>query len=132
VDDTQGGQPSDSCRIHPSRGNSGNSLLRNSSFKSYVRLGNAKVEIDEEQRALRQALAQHTGGVAVEGDYHEIMRDLARLGVGKIVTAAGRTYYQRTPLTGHAYEAFAAVGMRPPARVLASSRDTDWSLNGIS
>jgi hypothetical protein len=37
-----------------------------------------------------------------------IMRDLARLPVGKIVTADGRTY-----------EAFTAVAVRPPARVLA-------------
>ena len=46
------------------------------------------------------------------------MQDLSGLGVGKLVSADGRTYFQRTPLTGRAHEAFAAVGMRPPARLL--------------
>ena len=172
---------------------SAKSLLRNSSFKSYVQLGNAKVEIDEEKirqaarydgkyvlrsnanlapveiakayrqlyrverafrevkgplkirpvyhftdrrirghimvcflayalgMALRQALAKGSHGVGSEGDYHEIMQDLGHLGVGKIVTADGRTYFQRTPLRGRAYEAFAAVGLRPPSTVLAWS-----------
>ena len=140
---------------------SAKSLLRNSSFKSYVRLGNAEVEINEEkirqaarydgkyvlrsnasltakeaalayrqllrverafrdlkgplklrpiyyftdrrirahimvcflayalEMALRQALGRQQGVIASEGDYHEIMQDLARLSVGKLVSAAG-------------------------------------------
>ena len=170
---------------------SAKALLRNSSYKSYVRLGNAKVEIDEEkirraarydgkyvlrsnasltakeialayrqlfrverafrdlkgplklrpvyhftdrrlrahimvcflayalEMALRQAVGGAPGVIASEGDYHEIMRDLSRLSVGRLVAADGRSWLQRTRLKGRAHEAFAAVGMRPPDRVMA-------------
>ena len=170
---------------------SAKSLLRNTSFKSFVRLQNATAEIDEEkvrqaarydgkyvlrsntdltppeiakayrqlyrverafreikgplkirpvyhftdgrirghimvcflayalEMALRQALGKTAHSIASEADYHEILQDLGHLGVGRIVTTDGRTYHQRTPLKGRAYEAFAAVGLRPPDRVLA-------------
>ena len=170
---------------------SAKSLLRNSSFKSYVRLGDAKVEIDEAkiqkaarydgkyvlrsnadltprevalayrqlfrverafrelkgplklrpvyhftdrrirahimvcflayalEMALRQALAGKKGTIASEADYHEVMQDLGRLAVGTLVAADGRSFLQRTALQGRAHEAFAAVGMRPPERLVA-------------
>ncbi len=69
--------------------------------------------------ALRQAVGRAQGVIASEGDYHEIMQDRARLNVGRLVAAEGRSWLQRTPLTGRAHEAFAAVGMRPPDRLLA-------------
>jgi len=169
---------------------SAKALLRNSSFKSYVRLESTHVEVDEErirkaarydgkyvlrtnvdlaapavalayrqlyrverafrevkgplklrpiyhftdarirghimvcflayalEMALRQALAGKKGAVLAEGDYHEILRDLGRLTVGKLVTTDGRTVLQRTPLVGRAHEAFAAVSLRPPDRIL--------------
>ena len=169
---------------------SAKSLLRNSSFKCYVRLGDAKVEIDEAkiqqaarydgkyvlrsnadltakevalayrqlfrverafrelkgplklrpvyhftdrrirghimvcflayalEMALRQALSGKKGAIVSETDYHEVMQDLGRLAVGTLVSADGRSFLQRTPLQGRAYEAFAAVGMRPPERLM--------------
>jgi hypothetical protein len=69
------------------------------------------------EMALRQALAGGKGNVALEHDYHEVMGDLARLGVGTL-TSGDRTYAVRTPLQGRAFEAFAAIGMRPPSKVL--------------
>ncbi|MDA8346613.1 MAG: IS1634 family transposase [Thermaerobacter sp.] len=68
------------------------------------------------EMALRQALAGK-GNVASEHDYHEVMADLARLGVGTL-TSGDRTYAVRTPLQGRAFEAFAAIGLRPPSKVL--------------
>ena len=70
------------------------------------------------EMALRQALAGKKGAVVAEGDYHEIMRDLDRLAVATL-GAGDRIYQVRTPIEGRAYEAFAAVGLRPPAKVLA-------------
>jgi len=70
------------------------------------------------EMALRQALAGKKGAVIAEGDYHEIMRDLNRLAVATL-GSEDRTYQVRTPIEGRAYEAFAAVGLRPPAKVLA-------------
>jgi len=75
------------------------------------------------EMALRQALAGKKGAIIAEGDYHEIMRDLDRLAVGTL-GAGERTYHIRTPIEGRAYEAFAAVGLRPPAKVLKGP-DTD-------
>ena len=67
------------------------------------------------EMAIRQALG---GGVAAsERDYHAVMEDLRRVGVGEVKSRRGR-YVMRTPLTGRAHEAYAAVGMRVPNRVL--------------
>lgn len=67
------------------------------------------------EMAIRQALGK--GVAASEGDYHAVMQDLRRVGAGVVVSRRGR-YVMRTPLTGRAHEAFAAVGMRVPSRVL--------------
>ena len=67
------------------------------------------------EMALRQALGQ--SGVLSEKDYHAVMEDLGRLAVGEVATRRAR-YMMRTPLVGRAHEAFAAVGMRVPQRVL--------------
>jgi len=52
-----------------------------------------------------------------EGSYREVMIDLERLKAVE-VTVDGREYLVRTELEGRAYEAFRAVGMRVPGRVL--------------
>ena len=70
------------------------------------------------EMALRQALSGKKGAIVSETDYHEVMQDLGRLAVGTLVSADGRSFLQRTPLQGRAYEAFAAVGMRPPERLM--------------
>jgi hypothetical protein len=67
------------------------------------------------EMAIRQALG--TAGVLSEKDYHAVMEDLRPPGVGEVVSRRGR-YVMRTPLVGRAHEAFAAVGMRVPPRVL--------------
>jgi hypothetical protein len=67
------------------------------------------------EMAIRQALGK--GVAASERDYHAVMEDLRRVGVGEVVSRRGR-YVMRTPLTGRAHEAFAALGMRVPNRVL--------------
>ncbi len=52
-----------------------------------------------------------------EGSYGEVMADLERLKAVEIAVD-GRRYLVRTELEGRAYEAFKAVGMRVPGRVL--------------
>jgi len=173
---------------------SGSSLLRNTSFRGYVRLKGAAVEIDEAkiqaaerydgkyvlrsnatlshedmarayrqlyqierafrdlkgplelrpirhftdrrirghvmvcflayalEMALRQALTGEKGAVLSEGDYHEIMQDLGKTTVGTIA-GERRVYQVRSPLVGRAHEAYAALGMRPPNKVLEAPDD---------
>ena len=67
------------------------------------------------EMAIRQALGKN--GVLSEKDYHAVMEDLRRLGVVEVTTGRGR-YMMRTALRGRAFEAFAAVGMRVPAKML--------------
>ncbi len=55
--------------------------------------------------------------VGYEGSYGELMADLERLKAVEIAVD-GRRYLVRTELEGRAYEAFKAVGMRVPGRVL--------------
>jgi transposase len=172
---------------------SGSSLLRNTSFKSYVRIADVRVSVDEEkvrraarydgkyvlrtnaqlthaeaarayrqlfqierafrdlkgplelrpirhftdrrirghimvcflayalELALRQAMAGK-GTVLAEHDYHQIMRDLATTTVATIDTGE-RVYRIRSPLQGRAHEAYAAIGLRPPNKVLEAPAD---------
>ena len=67
------------------------------------------------EMAIRQALGKN--GVLTEKAYRAVMEDLRRLTVGEVVSSRGR-YLMRTPLVGRAHEAFAAVGIRVPPRVL--------------
>ena len=69
------------------------------------------------EMAIRQALGK--ARVLSEKDYHAVMEDLRRLGVGEVVSSR-RRYMMRAPLVGRAHEAFAAVGMRVPPRVLTT------------
>jgi len=52
-----------------------------------------------------------------KGSYREVMMDLERLKAVE-VAVDGKKYLVRTELEGKAYEAFRAVGMRVPGRVL--------------
>jgi transposase len=74
------------------------------------------------EMAIRQALGK--AGVLSEKDYRAVMEDLRRLGVVEITTRRGR-YMMRTALRGRAFEAFAAVGMRVPPKVLERLGTTD-------
>ncbi len=55
--------------------------------------------------------------VGYEGSYREVMEDVERLKAVE-VTVDGKRYLVRTELEGKAYEAFRAVGMRVPGKVL--------------
>ena len=74
------------------------------------------------EMAMRQALGK--SGVLSEKDYHAVMQDLRRLGVVEVTTRRGR-YMMRTALRGRAFEAFSAVGMRVPPKVLERLGTTD-------
>jgi ribosomal protein L22 len=67
------------------------------------------------EMALRQALGK--GQVVSEKDYRAVMADVRKLKVVEVQTRRGR-YLMRTTLKGRAFEAFAAVGMRVPPKVL--------------
>ena len=67
------------------------------------------------EMAIRQALGN--GKAASEKDYHKVMADLRKMKVVEVQTRRGR-YVTRTALEGDAHKAFAAVGMRVPAKVL--------------
>ncbi|MCL6596985.1 MAG: hypothetical protein K6V73_12385 [Firmicutes bacterium] len=70
------------------------------------------------EMALRQALGK--GEVVSEKDYRAVMADVRKLKVVEVQTRRGR-YVMRTTLKGRAFEAFAAVGMRVPPKVLEGS-----------
>lgn len=62
--------------------------------------------------ALRKKLKE-TG---IEASYRDILSDLTQLKAVQIIQD-GQTYLARTELQGKAYDAFKAVGLRPPAKV---------------
>lgn len=173
---------------------SGSSLLRNTSFKSYVRIKGVSIEIAEEkvqaaarydgkyvlrsnaeltheemarayhqlfqverafrdlkgplelrpirhftdrrirghvmvcflayalEMALRQALSGTPGTVLSEAEYHQVRRDLDDTTVAHIA-AGERSYQIRSPLKGRAHEAYAALALRPPNKVLEAPAD---------
>lgn len=75
------------------------------------------------EMALRQAMGAQHGGLLSEHDTQAVMTDLRKLSVATI--RQGDCHYQiRAPLGGRAFEAFAAVGLRPPPRVM--ERPTGW------
>jgi len=63
------------------------------------------------------ALMRRLREVGYEGSYREVMVDVERLKAVE-VEVEGRRYLVRTELEGRAYEAFRAVGMRVPGKVL--------------
>ncbi len=69
------------------------------------------------EMALRQAMGAQHGELLSEHDYQAVMRDLGRLTVAAVLQG-DRHYEIRAPLGGRAFEAFAAVGLRPPPRVM--------------
>ncbi len=66
--------------------------------------------------ALEAALARQFKAQGSSGSYHEILTDLKELRVVRI-EAQGKALLWRNELPGMAYEAFRAVGLRPPSRV---------------
>jgi len=72
------------------------------------------------EMALRQAMGKMCGGLLSEHDYRQVMRDLSRLSVATVIRRDGLRYDIRSPLEGRAHEAFAAVGTKPPPRLVTS------------
>lgn len=66
---------------------------------------------------LEVVLMKRLREMGYEGSYREVMGDLERLKAVEI-KVDGRDYLVRTELEGKAFEAFRAVGMRVPGRVL--------------
>ena len=75
------------------------------------------------EMALRQAMADEHGGILNEHDYHAVMTDLGQLSVATLIQGEKR-YEIRSQLGGRAFEAFQAVGLRPPPRVLEGPLDS--------
>ena len=73
------------------------------------------------QTSIQKAVPNPDAPATGEADYHEIMEDLSRL---KVVTfnIDGRQMAVRTDLLGRAFDAFKAVGLRPPPKVLRDSK----------
>ncbi|MHB1937972.1 MAG: IS1634 family transposase [Acidobacteriaceae bacterium] len=75
------------------------------------------------EMALRQAMGQQHGGLLSEHDYRAVMTDLGKLSVATLIQG-DRHYEIRSQLGGRAFEAFSAVGLRPPPRVLKGPADS--------
>ena len=67
---------------------------------------------------MEAALARLLKAQGGSGSYREVLADLEQLRAVHFQTR-GKTWLWRTELPGQAYDAFRAVGMRPPARVQA-------------
>lgn len=65
---------------------------------------------------LEAALARLLKSQGSPGSYREVLTDLEQMRAVRFETS-GKTWLWRTELTGQAYDAFRAAGMRPPARV---------------
>jgi transposase len=65
---------------------------------------------------LEAAFARLLKSQGSSGSYRQVLADLEQLRAVRFETR-GKTWLWRTELTGQAYDAFRAVGVRPPARV---------------
>ena len=65
---------------------------------------------------LEAALARQLKAQGSSGSYREVLADLEQMRAVRF-EARGKAWLWRTELPGMAYDAFRAVGLRPPPRV---------------